>query len=153
MRLDRQKLCEEIHTLYRAEREAMRLIHRLILLRYNIPPDFVLNHGSEPPGAMASQPVAADLRRIVTAMKAEAYDLERGRVDYACLRTQPFLAHTSRQATLDAPTVLSISTRAYTLLWSARRVPVRPLPYTSRSRLMLNWNWPHGRSSTTVALR
>lgn len=76
----------------------MRLIHRLILLRYNIPPDFVLNHGSEPPGAMASQPVAADLRRIVNAMKAEAYDLERSRVDYACLRTSPTYSEYGRCA-------------------------------------------------------
>ena len=65
----------------------MRLLHRLILLRYGIPPDFVLNSGSEPNGTMASEPVAADLHRIVNALKAEAYDTARGRVDYARLCT------------------------------------------------------------------
>ena len=59
----------------------MRLIHRLILLRYGIPPDFVLNLGPEPDGTMTLEPVAADMRRIVNALKAEAYDTERGRVD------------------------------------------------------------------------
>lgn len=63
----------------------MRLIHRLLLLRYGIPPNFVLNPGPEPDGAMALEPVAADMRRIVNALKAEAYDTQRGRVDYARL--------------------------------------------------------------------
>jgi hypothetical protein len=70
----------------------MRLIHRLILLRYGIPPDFVLNSGPEPDGTMASQPVAADLRRIVNALKAEAYDTAHGRVDYARLCISPTYA-------------------------------------------------------------
>ena len=70
----------------------MRLLHRLILLRYGIPPDFVLNSGSEPNGTMASEPVAADLHRIVNALKAEAYDAERGRVDYARLCASPTYA-------------------------------------------------------------
>ncbi len=65
----------------------MRLIHRLILLRYGISPDFVLNRDPEPPDAAASEPVAADLRRIVNALKAEAFDVERGRVDYTRLRS------------------------------------------------------------------
>jgi len=69
----------------------MRLIHRLILLRYGIRPDFVLNRDPEPPDA-ASEPVAADLRRIINALKAEAFDVERGRVDYARLRTSPAYA-------------------------------------------------------------
>ena len=47
--------------------EGMRFTHRLILRRYRIPSDFVLNSGPEP--------VAADLQRIMNAMKAEAYDL------------------------------------------------------------------------------
>ncbi len=72
--------------------QAMRLIHRLILLRYGIPPDFVLNDGPEPPGATPSEPVAADLRRIVNAMKDVAYDLERGRVAYTRLRASPVYA-------------------------------------------------------------
>lgn len=67
----------------------MRLIHRLILLRYGIPPNFVLNAGPEPGGTMTLEPVAADLRRLVNALKAEAYDAERGRVDYARLRASP----------------------------------------------------------------
>jgi len=70
----------------------MHLIHRLIHLRYGIPIDFVLNSGSEPGGVMASVPVAADLRRIVNALKAEAYDTEHGRVDYARLCASPTYA-------------------------------------------------------------
>jgi hypothetical protein len=67
----------------------MRFIHRLILLWYGIPPDFVLNAGPEPDGVIASVPIAAELRRIVNVLKAEAYDTARGRVDYARLRTGP----------------------------------------------------------------
>ncbi len=70
----------------------MRLIHRLILLRYGIPPDFVLNSGPEPDRTMALEPVAADMRRIVNALKAEAYDTARGRVDYARLCASPTYA-------------------------------------------------------------
>ena len=72
----------------------MRLIHRLILLRYGIPPGFVLNLGPEPDETMTLEPVAADtLRgRIVNALKAEAYDTERGRVDYAHLCLSPTYA-------------------------------------------------------------
>ncbi len=76
----------------------MRLIHRLILLRYGIPPDFVLNAGLEPDGVTASVPVATDLRRIVNALKAEAYDTVRGRVDYACLCASPTYAEYGRCA-------------------------------------------------------
>ena len=65
----------------------VRLIHRLILLRYGISPDFVLNRDPEPVDAVASEPVAADLRRIINALKAEAFDVERGRVDYTRLRS------------------------------------------------------------------
>ncbi len=65
----------------------MRLIHHFMFLRYGIPPDFVLNSGPEPPSQMAPFPVAADLHRIVNALKAEAYDTEHGRVDYAHLYT------------------------------------------------------------------
>jgi hypothetical protein len=70
----------------------MRLIHRLTFLRYGIPPDFVLNSGPEPGGTMALEPVAADMRRIVNVLKAEAYDMERGRVDYARLCASPTYA-------------------------------------------------------------
>jgi len=70
----------------------MRLIHRLILLRYRIPPDFVLNAGPEPDGAMAPEPVATDMRRIINSLKAEAYDTARGRVDYARLCASPTYA-------------------------------------------------------------
>lgn len=41
---------------------------------------------------MASEPVAADLRRIVNALKAEAYDSQQGRVDYAHLCASPTYA-------------------------------------------------------------
>ena len=64
----------------------MRLIHRLILLRYGIPPSFVLNRGPASSNTGASEPVAADLQRIINAMKAEAFDLDRGWVDYSRLR-------------------------------------------------------------------
>jgi hypothetical protein len=67
----------------------MRLIHRLILLRYRIPANFVLNRDPEPSGMAGSVPVASDLRRIVNAMKAESFDVERGRVDYTRLRSSP----------------------------------------------------------------
>ncbi|HKZ85249.1 MAG TPA: DUF547 domain-containing protein [Anaerolineae bacterium] len=70
----------------------MRLIHRLILLRYGVPPDFALNRDLEPPDAAASEPVAADLRRIINAPKAEGFDVEHGRVDYARLRSSPVYA-------------------------------------------------------------
>ena len=70
----------------------MRLIHRLLLLRYGIPQGFVLNSGPEPYGTTASAPVAADLRRIINALKAEAYATERGRVDYARLCASPTYA-------------------------------------------------------------
>src|SRR5574341_1253399 len=70
----------------------MQLIHRLILLRYGIPPDFVLNPGPEPNGTIASEPVAADMHRIVNALKAEAYDTTHGRVDYARLCASPTYA-------------------------------------------------------------
>jgi hypothetical protein len=89
----------------------MRLVHRLILLRHNIPPDFVLNAGPEPEGVMASVPLAADLRRMVNALtlrppaaegggqgQAEAYDTQRGRVDYARLRAGPAYAEYCRCA-------------------------------------------------------
>ncbi len=70
----------------------MRIIHRLLLLRYGIPPGFVLNAGPEPDGTMALEPVAAEMRRIVNALKAEAYDTARGRVDYARLCASPTYA-------------------------------------------------------------
>ncbi len=68
----------------------MRWIHRLILLRYRIRPDSVLNHGPAPAGSML--PVAADLNRIVHAMEIEAYDVQRGGVDYDRLRHSPSYA-------------------------------------------------------------
>jgi hypothetical protein len=70
----------------------MRLTHRLLLLRYGIPPNFVLNSGPEPDGAMAPEPAATDMRRIVNALKAEAFDTERGRVDYSRLCASPTYA-------------------------------------------------------------
>lgn len=41
---------------------------------------------------MASEPVATDMRRIVNALKAEAFDTQRGRVDYARLCASPTYA-------------------------------------------------------------
>ncbi|MBI5291365.1 MAG: DUF547 domain-containing protein [Chloroflexi bacterium] len=47
---------------------------------------------------MISEPVAADLRRIINALKAEAYDTVHGRVDYARLRASPTYAEYCRCA-------------------------------------------------------
>jgi hypothetical protein len=76
----------------------MRRIHRLIRRRYGIPANFVLNAGPEPDGGRASVPAAADLRRMVNALKAEAYDTKRDRVDYARLRTSSTYAEYGRCA-------------------------------------------------------
>ncbi len=70
----------------------MRLIHRLFLLRYGIRPELVLNTGPEPEGAIPPKPVAADLRRIINVLKAESFDTEHGRVDYARLYASPTYA-------------------------------------------------------------
>ncbi len=70
----------------------MRLIHRLILLIHGIAPDFVLNEGPAPADGGAPLPAAADLHRTVNALKAEAFDLARGRVDYARLSRSPTYA-------------------------------------------------------------
>ena len=67
--------------------EGVRFIHRLLLWRYGIPVDFVLNSGQEPEGEMSILPLAADLYRLTNLMKAEAYDSEHGQVNYAQLRT------------------------------------------------------------------
>ena len=61
----------------------MRLIHRLILKRYGIPPDFVLNRGPEPEASVA---LSAELSRGILALKAEAFDEAAGRLDYARLK-------------------------------------------------------------------
>lgn len=60
----------------------MRLIHRLILARYGIPDDFVLNRESPASGRSA---VETELGRTMAALKAEAFDQTAGRVDYARL--------------------------------------------------------------------
>lgn len=41
---------------------------------------------------MASEPAAADMRRIINVLKAEAYDTEHGRMDYARLCASPTYA-------------------------------------------------------------
>ena len=77
----------------------MRLIHRLVLNRYGIPPEFVLNRGPElaasaavpaelsrPPEPEASVAVSVELSRGILALKAEAFDEAAGRLDYARLR-------------------------------------------------------------------
>ena len=70
----------------------MRLIHRLLLWRYGIALDFVLNFGPEPEGEMSALPLAADLYRLVNRMKAEAYDSDHNQVNYAQLRASPTYA-------------------------------------------------------------
>ncbi|HEX9803650.1 MAG TPA: DUF547 domain-containing protein [Gammaproteobacteria bacterium] len=67
----------------------MRLIHRLILKRYGIPPDSVLNRGSSPPLSAGSREIATDLRRIIGTLKVEGFDGAAGRVDYLRLRLSP----------------------------------------------------------------
>ncbi len=70
----------------------VRLIHRLILRRYDIPPDSVLNRGSSPPVSAGSREIATDLRRIIGTLKVEGFDEAVGRVDYGRLRLSPTYA-------------------------------------------------------------
>jgi hypothetical protein len=70
----------------------VRLIHQLIYWWYGFPTDSVLNSGPEPSGSLASVQVASDLRRIVNALKAEAYDAQRNQLDYARLCASPTYA-------------------------------------------------------------
>jgi len=70
----------------------VRLIHHLILKRYGIPPDSVLNAGPEPVDAPAPLGVASELRRIVGALMVEGFDGAAGRVDYLRLRLSPTYA-------------------------------------------------------------
>ncbi len=72
----------------------MRFIHRLLLLRYGIPQDFVLNSGPMPDDILASKPVAADLRQMVSTLKAEAYDTQQRHWDYARLCAASAECHT-----------------------------------------------------------
>ncbi len=73
--------------------ENTRFIHRLLLLRYDIASDFVLNSGLEPTSARGTATApAAELYRLINAMKAEAYDTQRGRVDYPHLCASPTYA-------------------------------------------------------------
>ena len=91
--------------------EGVRLIHRLLLWRYAIPPDFVLNSGPEPEGEMSMLPLAVDLSRLANLMKAEAYDPEYKRVNYTHLRSSPTYAGyrkcTHRLQTFDPATLTS----------------------------------------------
>lgn len=70
----------------------VRLIHRLILKRYDIPPDSVLNRGSSPPVSAGSREIATDLRRIIGTLKVEGFEETVGRVDYTRLRLSPTYA-------------------------------------------------------------
>ncbi len=70
----------------------MRLIQRLILTRYGIAPDFVLNRGPEPQGATASLALAADLRRIMGALMEAGFDIPTARVAYPRLQVSPIYA-------------------------------------------------------------
>ncbi|MBI3762728.1 MAG: DUF547 domain-containing protein [Chloroflexi bacterium] len=60
------------------------LAHRLIHWRYDITSESVLNSG--PPPSNTPSPLAVELKMAVNAMKTQAFDVERGRVDYAALR-------------------------------------------------------------------
>ena len=70
----------------------MRLIHRLILKRYGIPPDSVLNRGSSPLVSAGSKEIATDLRRVIGTLKVEGFDEAVRRVDYGRLRLSPTYA-------------------------------------------------------------
>lgn len=61
----------------------MRLIHRFLHRFYGIPGDFVLNRSPADVEPAVSPVSAADLRRVSNALKADAFDLDRGQVDYA----------------------------------------------------------------------
>jgi len=70
----------------------MRLIQRLILRRYGIAPEFVLNRGPEPHGAAPSLGLAAELRRIMGALTKAGFDTPTGRVAYSRLQVSPIYA-------------------------------------------------------------
>ena len=72
------------------------IAHRLIRWRYGITPDAVLN-GDPQPGDPSAD-VAAELKTAVNAMKAEAVDLDSGRVNYATLRLSAAYAEYRRCA-------------------------------------------------------
>jgi hypothetical protein len=61
----------------------MRLIHRLILKRYGVPRESALNRDMDPPEESVD-PVS--FNRHFVALKANAFDLTKGRVDYAQIR-------------------------------------------------------------------
>lgn len=67
----------------------MRTIHRLLHTVYGIPDGFVLNSGDVASAPPDSPAIAADLRRLIHAMKAEAFDLDRRSVDYGRLSASP----------------------------------------------------------------
>lgn len=89
--------------------EGGRFIHRLLLWRYGIPSDFVLNSAPEPVGEMSNRPLAGELYRLANSMKAEAYDPERRQVNYEHLRASPTYAEyrkcTHRLQTFDPATL------------------------------------------------
>jgi hypothetical protein len=66
----------------------VRLIHRLIRMRYGISEDSALNSD----GGRGQELVPVALNRCVIALKAEAFDPGSGRVDYARLRHSPAYA-------------------------------------------------------------
>jgi len=83
--------------------KGLRLIQRLLLWRYGIPPDSVLNSSLGPERATSGLPLAADLYRLAKLMKAEAYDPVHRRVNYAHLKTSSSYAE-YRQCTVQLQT-------------------------------------------------
>ncbi len=67
----------------------MRTIHHLLHAVYGIPDSFVLNGGDVATPTADSPAIAADLRQLINALKAESFDLDRGYVDYGRLRISP----------------------------------------------------------------
>lgn len=91
--------------------EGLRFIHRLLLWRYGIPPDFVLNSGPFPEGEISALPEVTDLYRLANLMKAEAYDPKHRQVNYAHLKASPTYAeyrkYTHRLQTFDPAALTS----------------------------------------------
>jgi hypothetical protein len=73
----------------RLQHSRARWIHRLLFWRYGIAADFVLNTLPAPQISAHPQDLAGELLRRMQAIKAEAFDLGAGRVDYRVLVDSP----------------------------------------------------------------
>lgn len=88
----------------------MRTIHHLLHAVYGIPHNFVFNSGDVGATTPDSPDIASDLHRLINVLKAEAFDLDHGCVDYGRLRISPTYAdfrQCTRQLQVFDPGVLS----------------------------------------------